>query len=115
MKKMNLNDTWENCLAMWKWIAKNANKASVFMLKARWLHRHGFNANSIFNNCFFCEYAKHHRGGAGYENMKHGCRNCPGIKVDRSFDCAHKDYNFQRKPAAFYKKIVELNKKRRKG
>ena len=113
MKKMNLNDTWKLCLQMWKWVAAEVRKAEkqghlwcVNDLKGTWARKHGF--EGVKNHCFFCGYSiRHPRRG------KYGC-NCPAKKVDPSFDCCDSPYNYNNKPIAFYNKIVELNKKRRK-
>lgn len=55
---MNLNDTWTNCLAMWKWIAKEYGKdkdLTVYDLKVLWFEKSKFRAKRV-EHCFFCEY-----------------------------------------------------------
>jgi len=110
MKKTNLNETWKLCLSMWRWIAKErgrSNYLSVYTLKAKWLRKHGFKENSVREECFFCEYCSKHRT---IKAETVGCPDCPGTKVDRSFDCRNTDYNFYSRPIAFYKKLLALNK-----
>jgi len=102
-KKMNLEDTWKNCLAMWRWIAeqrRKRDKRGVFKLKEVWLEENGF--KRIYENCFFCNYALFN------------CPACPGKQVSKRFDCQRKTYHFEYRPIAFYNKLVALNKKRKK-
>ncbi len=37
----------------------------------------------------------------------------PGRKIDKDFDCDNRKYNWQDNPHAFYKKLLELNRKRK--
>jgi len=112
---MNLNKTWKLCLSMWRWIAeerRKGNTLNVEMLKAKWLRKHGFAKDSIFNDCFFCQYSETH--DARVEGDCAGCTTCPGTRVDRTFDCQDQDngYHFYREPIAFYNKLRALNRKR---
>lgn len=111
---MNLNKTWRLCLSMWRWIAeerKKGNNKGVWPLKVEWLQKHGFEKDSIENDCFFCDYALTHKARIKTEN---GCPRCPGTKVDRSFFCVGDDYNYHYRPIAFYNKLRALNRKRMK-
>ena len=104
---MNLEDTWTNCLAMWKWIAEQvksgeADYTDAGRLKRQWLVEHKY--VYIYLNCFFCDYVK------GYGNIN--CEKCPGALVDKSFRCGNILYDYICKPIKFYEKLVELNKKR---
>ncbi len=101
---MNLNDTWTNCLKMWKWISEQDGNA--IDLKEQWRTEHGF--GRIIGNCFFCDHA-----GLDRDAML-DCTKCPGVLIDKHFHCSRADYFYLKKPKAFYKKIVELNKKRLK-
>ncbi|MAF25285.1 hypothetical protein CL634_06885 [bacterium] len=108
MKKMSLEDTWYNCLKMWKWIAgqiKKDENLDVDVLKEKWLKKYKFSA--VHANCFFCEYI------AKRDDVF--CRKCPGCKVDKEFDCRSVKYYYFHKPVAFYEKLVELNKIREKS
>jgi hypothetical protein len=106
--KMNLNETWKLCLQMWKWVAKNYNGSiSVNYLKERWCEEHDFAGDKQpENSCFFCDYVE--------ERGRDECELCPGRKVDPDFDCYDEKYSFDCKPKEFYKKLVQLNKKRMK-
>ena len=107
-KRMTLDETWKNCLSMWRWIAKMWRlgcSQNVEELKTEWCEAHGF--DMIESGCFFC----HHNGGA-LENM---CRKCPARKVDADFFCMDTHYSYNRHPIAFYNKLVSLNRKRLKG
>ena len=108
MKKLTLNETWIECLKMWKWIAGQKRKGdinSVCSLKRQWLKNNGYCADSVSGNCFFCEYANE-RGQL--------CVLCPGKIIDRKFSCSNSDYDYFYRPADFYKKLKRLNKIRLK-
>ena len=99
MKKLSLDETWEKCLLMWRWIVRQRCPRNVNTLKEKWLDKNGFDYN-IESDCFFCEYG----------NRYSSCFSCPGKKVERVFRCCNENYHYFRKPAAFLKKITELNK-----
>jgi len=103
---MTLNETWKNCLAMWKWIAeqiRGGSKLSVEELKEKWLKEHGF--ENIEENCFFCDY------DLGYDD---DCMQCPARLVDPDFHCDRVEYNWEAEPIKFYEKLVALDKERTK-
>ena len=110
-KKMTLNKTWKECLRMWKWIVKqtgnNVYESSfvVDSLKYRWLKEHGYKPSTICCFCFFCEITA---DGAGYH-----CTKCPGVKVSRYFRCTNLTYFWAKYPAKFYKKLLQLDAKRK--
>ena len=108
---MNLDETWELCLKMWKWIAKNSKGYDVTGLKSQWIEDSEFCENPPVDNCFFCEYNKKRGGG-----IRDGedCHLCPGKRVDKSFNCMERDICYDTYPDKFYKKLKELNKKRTK-
>ena len=112
----NLDRTWKNCLRMWKWISENLpdglqalddceKDTAITKLKRQWLADHGF-VTHLFEDCFFCEYD---------EEEKSGCCSCPGKLVDPNFGCSENegDYDWSTHPKAFYRKLLELDKKRR--
>ena len=104
---MTLNETWENQLRMSGWVAENYDgTVSVGRLKRRWLLEHRF-TKSLLHNCFFCDYASK-------DGMFLNCGACPafGDKKVRGGCENSKSYSWNRKPKAFYAKLVELNKKR---
>lgn len=108
-KKMTLGETWENCLSMWQWVAKqieDESKKGVILLKRQWAEAHGFVSGEIEADCFFCEYASQNNGGWP------GCSKCPGKKIEPHFDCDYGDCQWKETPVAFYNKLVGLNKKR---
>ncbi len=102
-----LDRTWKNCLRMWKWIARKYNDTvPVWDLKAEWLKKNRF-TKDILCNCFFCQYA-------GTSPWGPNCKKCPGKLVNNRFSCeAYDSYHWRYKPKAFYRKLVELDKKRR--
>ncbi len=110
MKKLNLDETWRLCLQMWKWIARERRKnqrTDIGTLKRQWLREHGI--ESIRFSCFFCEY------GQRFVNSSL-CQKCPAKMVDKNFNC-EKDgryYHWSERPVAFYNKLVQLNKRRKK-
>ena len=101
MKKLTLNETWEQCLKMWRWIVRQPYPKCVGELKKEWLEKNGF--KDVDDDCFFCDYA----------NRYSGCEmSCPADKIDKSFCCGDYDYHWSHKPAAFFRKITQLNEKR---
>jgi hypothetical protein len=107
MKRYNLNETWELCLKMWKWIAKEKKKKrwhSPSSLKCEWLNNNGFRDIHIACTCFFCHYSAQHGGS---------CNSCPGRKVDPDFNCMTKP-DYVSNPIEFYKLLLALNRKRKK-
>lgn len=111
MKKLSLNETWDLCLKMWKWIAKEKradNKLSVDSLKTEWLQNHGFEKDSVYNDCFFCVYEETHTRTV--IPKANGCPACPGTKVDLFFNCMDFDYHYDKYPVKFYNKLRALNK-----
>lgn len=103
---MTLKETWKECLRMWKWIAENSGNGGMLDLKNIWLSINGF--GHIINSCFFCDYAKKHRGSCncGY------CTNCPAQKIDPDFCCQNPGTHWAKNPEEFYELLVKLNKKR---
>jgi len=109
MKRLTLNRAWTLCLKQWKWIIKQLDAGrteSIDKLKAEWMEQNGYGYDEICANCFFCEYANQ-QGGI------YNCECCPGTLVNKKFYCRNKTYNFREKPIKFYKKLLELNKKRK--
>ena len=104
-RKLSLDETWRRCLKMWKWIVENSDNDDVPCLKKRY-----FQENRRFKEpeelCYFCEYDEHH-----YKKIT--CETCPGRMIDESFDCCDSDYYYKDRPKVFYKKLLELDKKRR--
>ena len=119
LQKMTLNKIWSECERMWKWIANEIAKQSstidpdnmpdvVCRLKNKWLGQEGYiGLNHPYHGCFFCERA---------EKDEYGdvdCKTCPGCSVDKQFHCMNDSYLFDFEPRMFYKKIVQMNKKRK--
>ena len=106
MKKMTLDETWTNCLKMWRWIAKQRKlkpKISTEFFKEEWLLKHGF--KTIDHDCFFCEYDSKYGDG---------CYGCPARKYDPEFHCSNRLWHWKKYPTKFYNKLVALNKIRLK-
>ena len=107
---MTLNKTWKECLRMWKWIVKQVDKGDetgVEALKKEWLRTHGYD-EYVSGSCFFCDYDRLN----GDDN--HYCASCPGRLVLESFSCTDTFYNYYNKPKKFYKKLLELDAKRKR-
>jgi len=107
--KLTLAKTWQLCLRMWKWIAKETEEGStlsIWDLKSQWLEEHGFSFKDLGSgtDCFFCEYNSQQEGV--------DCKYCPGYLVSKSFHCYRMSYHHRNRPIQFYKKLVELNNKR---
>lgn len=109
--RMNLDDTWKNCLSMWRWIAKEVrggNKRSSACLKRDWLRRRDI--RHISSDCFFCHFGVTH--DLQVKNAE--CEICPASKIDPTFYCMTVEYDYCAEPIAFYNKLVSLNRKRLK-
>ena len=118
MNKQNeeLDQVWENCLKMWKWIYENVQKEDdiedIPGLKIKWLKNNGYRDNIIYR-CFFCQYASKHNGifikdSEGYTY----CPQCPGTLISKQFHCEFKkSYVWCKKPKQFYKKLLKLYQK----
>jgi len=95
---------------MWKWISEEVEKGSaldVNELKHKWLEMRGYKHYPTAG-CFFCQYDDEQRETRGVD-----CHFCPGKLVSRRFGCENETYNWFKKPTKFYKKLLELDKKRR--
>lgn len=111
-KKLTLNQTWTLCLRQWKWTIKQLDKDTekdVETLKEEWLKQHKYeNDNNVENDCFFCEYA------TVICPKETKCEDCPGQFVSKTFSCLRNRYHYYDKPHKFYKKLLELNEKRKR-
>ena len=105
---MTLNQTWKNCLRMWKWIVSEWKPGmDVESMKVEWLSKRKPSLN-LESDCFFCQY--------DYDNRSlnsAGCVFCPGNLVNKRFECCAKTYHYEYHPKAFYKKLLYLDAKRR--
>ena len=102
---MTLDQTWTNCLRMWKWIDKVWKPGmSVVVLKKEWLEK-WMPAANINSDCFFCEY--------DVQNGLESCNCCPGRLVNLRFTCDRKTYNYFKHPKKFYQKLLQLDARRR--
>ncbi len=109
-KKLTLNQVWTLCLRQWKWIIKQLDEGTeknVDELKIEWLEQHKYKSNDLEYNCFFCEYATF------VLSQSNDCEDCPGQSVSKKFNCLRASYAYCDKPHKFYKKLLELNKKRK--
>ena len=120
MKNLTLNETWKECLRMWKWIVEQRQKEldaldPVFLLKRRWLNNNDY--YGITNDCFFCKYA-HKKDGYGDITIPEGsreikCSKCPGRLVAKRFSCQNMAYDWYFKPEKFYQKLLQVNQQRK--
>ncbi|MDD5381896.1 MAG: hypothetical protein PHG53_09720 [Phycisphaerae bacterium] len=97
MKKLTLDKTWYECLRMWRDIVHSG------YFKEEWLEKSGYE-DELYNNCFFCEWAKQHRGGGLT------CDACPAKEIDAEFECGKEEYDYLFHPDLFLAKLEELNK-----
>jgi len=114
---MNLEETWENCLAMWEWIAgediKGEDENEVDDLKCLWLDENGFDKSLIDSQCFFCDFASMEKDKKSSLSSLSCCSHCPGKLVDPTFQCINGDYDYEYYPKLFYQKLLELNERRK--
>lgn len=111
--KLTLNQTWRECLKMWKWIVEQIDFKTFHKIKnkTRYIERlkreylKSINLdNVIMMNCFFCEYDDKHEDE---------CQSCPGRLAVPDFRCINKSYSWSSCPDKFYAKLLELDKKRK--
>jgi hypothetical protein len=95
---------------MWKWIVRWQKRLSVTPsvseLKVMWMEANGYKEDEILNDCFFCEYSNNQKGN--------NCTTCPGSLVSENFTCETNCVDWSIHPEKFYKKLLELNRKRKK-
>ena len=98
---------------MWRWIVrrkKAGSKNSIYTLKNLYLQKYDPKAD-FPNACYFCAFMCEH---PLKDNGRNGaCPGCPGCRVDKTFACVDDGYSFQYKPAAFLRKLNQLNRKRK--
>lgn len=107
-----LAQTWKYCLAMWEWVSDiyiQDRGDSVEDLKEQWCRENRVWFEKTSTYCFFCDYANHRKDSS--------CQvSCPGVRVSPRFDCFNPTYSYRDKPVKFYKKLLKMEKKRkRKG
>ena len=107
-KRYTVDETWELCLKMWKWISRQCKgrsegwcRKNVDLLKRQWLVTNGFTVGDIENDCFFCEYAT-----SGLDS----CRSCPTKAIERNSHCMNSENHFEIIPRKFYAELRRLNK-----
>ncbi len=114
MKKLTLDQTWSRCLAMWRWIGRQVKAGSsgvgLLSLKQMWLCDNHADEHPM-NDCYFCEWARSHSFEPA-TNRKAKCSACPAAAVDPKFYCMSEAYDYLDRPAAFLRKLEELNAKR---
>ena len=109
MKKLNLDETWDLCLEMWKWISrqvlildKKGVEWDIDTLKKQWVINNNIDTDSFRStHCYFCEYAL---------TRISNCSLCPGRKIDSNFYCRDENYSFVQHPRKFYAELKRLNK-----
>ena len=102
---------------MWKWIAENWKPGNrTDEMKREWLENNNF-TKPLASDCFFCEYAyKLLEKTSNHKPTRISwpeCDFCPAAMVNRKFFCFNATYYFDEKPKAFYRKLLELDAKRK--
>lgn len=98
-----LDEIWDSCLKLWKYIANSKKRINVSTLKKEWFVKNDLQNIDIMNYCYFCEYSEG------------DCGKCPAVLVDSTFDCMCDEYSCFYERKKFYAKLKELNKKRLKN
>lgn len=120
--QFTLDETWELCLRMWKWIAEhydprdknNDGSDCVDRLKDVWLEENGYGDTNLKHECFFCQYASEEEEILIRIDGKEGrrCPTCPARAMCSTFHCEnYTSYCWHDKPKKFYKKLVMLYKR----
>lgn len=108
MKNLDLDQTWELCLEMWKWIAEVWDDGrNIEWFKEEWMEENGF-GRDVGADCFFCNFID--QLGMDFEEIDHGCVYCPGRLIDDSFSCSNPKYDYEDNPVKFYQELVRLDK-----
>jgi hypothetical protein len=114
-KKMTLDKTWTECIALWKKTIALLDKyeGDVFIIKDLLVGE-----KYIKNDCYFCEYAQQH---SGERTVPEICEHCPGAKAAGyapkeldNFWCEQLSIDWNSKPLKFYAELLRLNKLRLK-
>lgn len=105
MKEMSLDQIWNECIKMGECVVQNHSGESVITSKRQYIKDN--NIGVLRSDCFFCETA------GKLSNNCTDCSRCPGVLVDKSFECEHEDYNYEYKPVEFLRKIKTLNRIRK--
>jgi len=101
---------WHECKSMWRYVSRNSNTyLSVSACKKEWLKANGYDNCFIPFNCFFC----HHTYICSEGSSNIACAHCPGKTIDKNFDCTNVNYHYKYLSKKFYRKICELDKKRK--
>ncbi len=93
-----LDKCWINCLQMTKWLSEQ--EGDTVELKRQYTKAHGL---TLYADDFFCEFSK----------LENSCSDCPAVRIDRSFDCFNKQYHWEYYRKKYYRKLLELDKKRK--
>lgn len=110
-RKLSLEQTWIKCLKMWKEMIEVHWKPGMTgnKLKEIYFENHPkIIEEPLCGGCYFCDYDTKRKGN----NDEH-CSNCPGRLINKKFDCHNESYHYDIKPKAFYRKLLELNTKRK--
>lgn len=114
---MKLDETWVECIKMWRWVVKRVGKTefNASQLKWQYIEEH-FPGLALDCDCFFCEYAvrAENKSYKRYGVDKETCNYCPGKKVDKDFSCMNPKYRYSVRPNAFLKELLRLDRLRRK-
>ena len=115
MKRLTLDETWKQCLKMWRWIVREVGKREITSplsageitdLKREWIAANGF--KRMLNDCFFCAYDSRYAVE---------CSHCPAGSMEGgdAFWCEYNpEFNWASEPAAFLRKLESLNRKRKR-
>ena len=81
MKRLTVDQTWEQCLAMYKDVYGRIGTPSedtVKVMKIQWLNSENYEEFPE-DTCFFCEYENHHiTPMSQLSRGTVGCPGCPG-------------------------------------
>ncbi len=111
----NIDHVWELHLTMWRWIkqqVQDGNRDCVRYLKHKWMENNWDGDSDIISNCFFCHYNQNHEDYVEIDG-KGNCDYCPGVDVDKDFDCEYADVNYTHNPVAFWELSEKLDERRK--
>ncbi len=127
--KTELDKAWENCIAMWIWIADNFDPdhdADAFgvrtidyvqSLKLRYIKDRGLEGIlTLYNHlCFFCAYRNDTLGDWEIgDTVPERCQaGCPGAIAEPGWMCTNMQWAWHDDPVAFLAKLKELDAMRK--
>lgn len=101
MKRLTIDETWEQCLAMWKWISEKCEGMDIGgtvidQIKVEYMESNGMKEDEVLCDCFFCD------------ECSQACDECQ-FAIYAGEHCTVENL-YSEDPVAFYAELKRLNK-----